>query len=74
MPEHVEQFDPKNSATICFRNVKNNIQNNNLKSQKDIGQPRIIKKNTNNEMTSPNGIQINVNIQNIMPIKKIQIT
>jgi hypothetical protein len=65
MPEHSDHFDPKGSATINFRTLKNN-QNNlpNQKSTKDCYQLKIQKKQITGEQSS--GIQINVNLQNMI--------
>lgn len=65
MPEQSDHFDPKGSATINFRTLKNN-QNNlpNQKITKDCYQLKIQKKPIATEQ--PSGIQINVNLQNMI--------
>jgi hypothetical protein len=61
MPEQPDQLDPKGSAVINFRTIKNN-QNGQPKG-KDYYQLKINKKHSAAE---PNGIQVNVNIQNTL--------
>lgn len=66
MPEQNDLLDPKGSAVINFRTIKNNqntLQTH--KHNKDYYQLKIQKKHSTSE--PQNGIQPNLNIQNILP-------
>lgn len=73
MPEQNDLIDPKGSAVINFRTIKNN-QNSLLtqKNSKDYYQLKIHKKNSISE--PPHAIQPNLNIQNMLPNHRKHLT